>query len=196
MHPHQKYIDALLNNNEKLLYELYQKCFPVIRQMVLENNGTETNAADIFQDALLDLFRKAKASEFVLTNSVCAYIKGICRNKWYDELEKRKRLVVTFTGFEEQDMGEDSFKHSEERQLTEARLHLIKKKFKELGERCKELLRLSWSTNEMGKKRSTDELAAMLNMTNGYLRKKKSECIIKLIKLVRDDPGFKNLNRK
>ncbi|MBD0288460.1 MAG: sigma-70 family RNA polymerase sigma factor, partial [Flavisolibacter sp.] len=55
MHPDQKYIDALLTNNVKLIGELYQKCFPLIRNMVLENSGTQTNAADLFQDALVDL---------------------------------------------------------------------------------------------------------------------------------------------
>lgn len=195
MHPDQKYIDALVTNDEKLLHELYQSCFPAIRNMVLQNNGSESHAADIFQEALIDLLRKAKTRPFVLTSSICAYIKGICRNKWYDELEKRKRVGVTFSSFEEQDIGEDCFRDLQDQQLKQARMDLIWRKFQQLGKGCKELLALSWTKNSMGKRRSTEELAEMLNMTNGYVRKKKSECIVRLIKLVMEDPEYGNLKQ-
>jgi RNA polymerase sigma factor (sigma-70 family) len=193
MHPDQKYIDALLKNDQKLLYELYQKCFPAIRTTVLKNNGTETDAADIFQDALVDLFRKAKTSPVILHASICAYLNGMCRNKWYDELGKKKHLEEAFNHSKGNNAGEESFTLSEEHRLAQARLNLIRKKFEALGERCKELLRLSWRKNAMGKRRSTDEIAEIFKVTSGYVRKKKSECIVKLIRLVMEDPEFKNL---
>ncbi|MBD0378442.1 MAG: sigma-70 family RNA polymerase sigma factor [Flavisolibacter sp.] len=196
MHPDQKYIDALLTNNVKLISELYQKCFPLIRNMVLENSGTQTNAADLFQDALVDLFKMAKNRSFTLTYSICAYLKGICRNKWYDELKKRKLEGVTFTDLEGQDtIGEDSFTLIEEQYVNQARLDLMRKKFDELGESCKELLQLSWTKNTNGKKRSTEEIAQQLHISDGYARKKKSECIVRLMKLVMSDPEFEDLKR-
>lgn len=194
MHPHHKYINALLNNDMQLLGELYRNCFPVIRSMVLQNKGTEAAAADLFQDALVDLLRKAKSGSFALRFSICSYIKGMCMYKWRDELEKRKREGVTFTGFEGQDeIGEDCFATAEAHYLKQARLDLIKKKMAELGAGCQELVRLSWAKNAIGKRKSTEEIAEALHISGGYVRKKKSECIGKLIRLVMADPEFKKL---
>ncbi len=194
MHPDQKYIDALLNNDRKLLGELYQKCYPMIRNIVVQNKGTEANAADIFQEALVDLFKRAKAHQLALAFSICSYIKGMCTHKWQDELKKSKREGVTFTDFEGQnEKGEDCFKVEEEHHLKQARLDLIKKKLNEMGESCKKLIRLSWTKNAAGKKISTEEIAKVLHVTEGYARKKKSECIVKLMKLVMDDPEFSDL---
>jgi RNA polymerase sigma factor (sigma-70 family) len=195
MHPDQRYIDALIKNDKKLLFELYRKCFPSIREMILQNHGTEASAADIFQEALIDLFRQAKSREFILTSNITSYIKAICRNKWYDEIKKQRRLGVTIGNFGEQDIGEDSFYLSEEQHLEQAQLELIRKKFQELAEGCRELLTLSWSKDKEDKKRSTEELAKLLNVSPGYVRKKKSECIVKLIRLVMNDPDFKKLKQ-
>jgi RNA polymerase sigma factor (sigma-70 family) len=129
-----------------------------------------------------------------LTFSICAYVKGMCINKWRDELKKSKHEGVTFTDFEgHNDVGEDCFKVEEEHHLKQARLDLIKKKLNEMGESCKELIRLSWTRNATGKRITTEEIAKTLKITEGYVRKKKSECIVKLMKLVMDDPEFRDL---
>ena len=54
-HPDQKYINALLENDATVLEELYQRFSEKIKWMIIRNNGTETDAADIFQDALLSI---------------------------------------------------------------------------------------------------------------------------------------------
>ncbi len=54
----QKYINALLSNDLKILEELYEKFSGAIKCMVLQNNGTETDAADIFQESVLPFIIK------------------------------------------------------------------------------------------------------------------------------------------
>lgn len=191
MHPDQKYIDALVNNDRLLLGELYRKCYPIIRNMVLQNQGTEASAADLFQDALTDLFRRVKNSQFTLQFSLCAYLRGMCTYKWRDELKKRKKEGVTFTlSSGQEETGEDYFALAEAHHLKQERLDLIKKKFQEMGDSCKDLLRLSWTRDIAGKRKTTIEIAQALQVTEGYARKKKSECIAKLIRLVMQDPEF------
>src|SRR5437764_1435587 len=108
IHSDQKYIDALLNNDTVLLGELYQKLSGKIKWMVLQNNGSEAEAADIFQDALLSIYDKAKNNNFTLTCPLDAFIYLICKNKWINELNKRKTRKVTFTDTEGyNDIGED-----------------------------------------------------------------------------------------
>jgi DNA-directed RNA polymerase specialized sigma24 family protein len=67
MHPDQKYIDALIHNNVTILEELYQKFSGKIKWMVLQNNGSEADAGDVFQDALLAVYRRARTGNFMLT---------------------------------------------------------------------------------------------------------------------------------
>ena len=50
-----------------------------------------------------------------------------------------------------------------------------------------ELLQLSWSGKSM------EEVAGLLHMTYGYARKRKTECMAKLIKLVKGASQFNSL---
>ncbi|MBX3239942.1 MAG: sigma-70 family RNA polymerase sigma factor [Chitinophagaceae bacterium] len=188
LHPDQKYINALIENDPVLLEELYQKYSGKIKWMILQNNGTETDAADIFQEALLSIYNKAQTTGFQLTCPLDAFLYLICKNKWINVLNKKKTQKVTNTdteGFNH--IGEDSFKLAEDCVLQQERGNLLREKLQEMGESCKNLLRLSWSGLSM------DEVAGKLNVSYAYARKKKSECMAKLINLVKSSPNFNSL---
>lgn len=186
-HQDQKYIDALITNDVAILDELYQRFSGKIKWMVLQNNGTEADAGDVFQDALLSIYRKASAGNFVLTCPFEAFLFTICKRRWLKELIKRRQQWVTTGENEEYNVGEDSFKLAEEIEKNEARISLFSEKLAELGEACRQLLRLSWGG------RSMEEVAKALNMTYGYARKKKSLCMEKLIVLVKQSATYKAL---
>lgn len=187
-HSDQKYVDALLNNNTVLLEELYEKYSGKIKQLVVQNNGTETDAADIFQDALISIYTKAKKQNFVLTCPFDAFIYMICRNRWLNELSKRKSSKIIFRDTAEfKNISEDSFKLAEECRLQQVRKKLLQQKIAELDDGSKELLSLSWEGKSM------KEVANVLNITYGYARKKKSECMAKLISLVKQSTDFDSL---
>lgn len=188
LHPDQKYIDALVNNDPVLLEELYQKYSGKIKWMILQNNGTETDAADIFQEALISIYNKTQTTGFQLTCPLEAFLYLICKNKWINTLNKRKTQKVTNTDTEGfNNIGEDNFKLAEDCVLQQERSNLLREKLQEMGESCKNLLRLSWSGLSM------DEVAGKLNVSYAYARKKKSECMAKLISLVKNAPNFNSL---
>jgi RNA polymerase sigma factor (sigma-70 family) len=177
-----------LQNNRVLLEELYQKYSGKIKGMVLQNNGTEVDAADIFQEALICLYHKAKSENFTLTCPLDAFLYLICKNKWISELNRRKSRQTTFSDTTAlEDMGEDSFRIEEECRMWQARKDLIGEKLAELGEGAKELLRLSWSGKSM------EEVAGLLHVSYGYARKKKCAAMSKLITLIRQSPQFHSL---
>jgi RNA polymerase sigma factor (sigma-70 family) len=155
--------------------------------MVLQNNGSEADASDVFQDALLAVYRRARAGNFMLTCPFEAFFYTVCKCKWLKELIKRKQQWVTIGNNEEYNMGEDSFKLAEEIEKNEARNSLFIQKLEELGESCRRLLRMSWSGCSM------EEVAKALNMSYGYARKKKSLCMEKLIVLVKQSAAYNNL---
>jgi RNA polymerase sigma factor (sigma-70 family) len=185
-HPDQQYIDALLSNDSIVLDEMYKKYSGKIKNMIVQNNGTATDAADIFQEALLAIYQKAKQNSFVLTCPLDAYLYLICKNRWINELKKRSSKV-TFSDTEGYNLGEDSFKDAEVTMNGQERKKLLEMKFKELGEGCRKVLQLSWSGKTM------EEVAQALNNTYGYIRKKKSECMAKLIALVKQSPQYTQL---
>jgi len=186
-HQDQQYIDALVDNNTLLLKDLYEKYSGKIKNMVLKNNGTDADAADIFQDALLDIYQRAKDKGFVLTCPLDAYLYLVCKNKWINKLNKKAVSRVTFTDTEGYNHSEDVFNNAAILQNQHERGILLAHKFKELGDGCRELLELSWTGISMM------EVAEKLQNSYSYIKKKKSECMGKLIALVKKSPEFVNL---
>jgi RNA polymerase sigma factor (sigma-70 family) len=186
-HQDQQYITALVNNDTTLINELYVKYASKIKAMVLKNNGTESDAGDVFQEALLAIYQRAKTTNFVLTCPLDAYLYMICKNRWINELHKKSTKKVTFIDEDGYTLKEDVFNDAAIVQNQYERINLLQDKFKELGDGCKELLELSWSGLAM------DEVAKKLRNSYGYIRKKKSECMAKLIALVKTSPQFVTL---
>lgn len=188
IHPDNKYINALRDNDQVLLDELYTLFSGKIKKMVLQNNGSEADAADIFQEALVDLYKKAKTG-FTLTCPMEAFLFMICRNRWLNTITRRKYNNVTFAEDEGYSnlVSEDSFAVAEQIKTNQNRKNLIDSKLVELGGSCSELLQLSWS----GKK--LELIATLMNTTYNYIRKKKSDCMGKLIDLIKGSPDYQLL---
>lgn len=188
VHPDQKYIEALITNDQALLEELYSKYAGKIKRMVLQNNGNEDDAADILQEALVAIYHKARQGGFQLTCPFEAFLYIVCKKKWLNVLNKRKsQPKVTLTEENRSILGEDSFLLAEESLVHEQRYQLLIEKLGELGASCRELLKLSWSGKSM------EEVAVLLDFTYGYARKKKSECMAKLVALVQKSAEYRTL---
>ena len=63
----------------------------MMRRLVLKNNGSEDEAKDIFQEALLAFWRKAISGKLVLTSKISTYLYSICLNLWRKELDRKSR---------------------------------------------------------------------------------------------------------
>ena len=61
---HPDYLSDLLRGDREALERLYRDQFPVIRGLVRAQGGSESDAWDIFQDAVLMLFKKARQPDF------------------------------------------------------------------------------------------------------------------------------------
>ncbi|GAB3927484.1 RNA polymerase sigma factor [Mucilaginibacter myungsuensis] len=87
-HPDQRYVTALLNNDTALIGEVYKSCARQVRSYICFNNGTEDDAADIFQEALIDIYNQAKYKGLELTCPFNAFLFLVCKRKWFNELKK------------------------------------------------------------------------------------------------------------
>lgn len=188
VHPDNKYIIALLHNDMVLVEEIYSRFSSKIKHMVINNNGSEADAADVFQEALLDIYKKAK-NGFTLTCPIEAFLYLICRNRWMNQITRKKYNNVTFADDEGYSnlVSEDSFGNAEQILIAQNRKNLIEIKLAELGDSCRQLLQHSWSGKKM------EEVASLMNTTYAYIRKKKSDCMGKLITLIKSTPDYKLL---
>src|SRR6185436_2895777 len=84
--------ERICKGDEKSLEFLYKKYYRMMTKMVITNSGTEEEARDVYQDALIVFWQKATSGNLVLTSKISTYIYSICQNLWRKELDRKKRL--------------------------------------------------------------------------------------------------------
>jgi RNA polymerase sigma factor (sigma-70 family) len=162
-----------------LVREIYDRFAGKIKAHIMQNNGSEDDAADIFQESLIDIYQQAQHKGLQLTCPFEAFFLLVCKRKWLNEIKKRGRQGVTKDPGDVYNLGEDSFALAEQLQLQEDKAALFMAMFKQLGERCREII------NKCLGSKPQDEVAEELGVSYAYLRKKKSECTAELIKLIK-----------
>lgn len=147
-------IELLRNNHYQKATENLYGYFPVVKKLILKNNGSKQDAEDIYQEALVVLIRKVKDANFTLTSSLNTYLYSVCRFLWNDELKKKNKAIkVSDDGKLNSLKDEDFTEHLKE----ESEYKQAEKAFNLLGEKCKELLQLFYF-NKLSMKIITEKL--------------------------------------
>lgn len=186
VHPDQKYIIALLQNDSKVLNELYQKFSGKVVSFIIQNNGDRERAQDIIQEVLVTIYHQAKEKGLVLTAPFDAYFFLLCKRRWLNELNKFSTKQVTNLD-ENVSIHDDAEHMAVETEKYEAQAALYQEVFQQLSKACKDLLEKTFVI------KSLEEVAKILKQSYAYVRKKKSECMGKLVQLVQASPQFNNL---
>lgn len=172
-HQDYKYIVALRDHDNKLLNELYRKSSPGILRWVKANSGTEADAGDLFQEALVSLYHSAHREDFKLTCPIDALIFTICRNKWLSNLRRKNRdeevRKIEQERYTPESTVESAYERYEQETLERERLD---RTLAQLSEKCQKLLRL------LGRGVSSSEAAERLGM-NGpdTVYRRKNACL-------------------
>ena len=162
--------ERICKGDEKALEFLYQKYYRMMTKLVITNSGTEEEARDVYQDALIVFWQKATSGNLVLTSKMSTFIYSICQNLWRKELDRKKRLSS-----EEKDTAVLLDTDSIEREK------ILAKCIDQLGETCKRVLMLYYF-DEM----SMQDIADKLGFANTDTAKtKKYKCKKKLDELVK-----------
>jgi RNA polymerase sigma factor (sigma-70 family) len=178
-HPDQRYIQALLDNDNRRIFEIYEKYSPLVLRLVKNNSGTADDAKDVMQDSLMAITRQARRG-LVLSCAFSTFLYLVAKAKWLNELKKRKREQVTIREMERYIID----KHTEMLVLEitheEAFYAAVEKKFEDLPGTCQEILALWWSGLSLA------QMAEKLGITYNYVKKRKSECSSKLTEMVKN----------
>lgn len=126
------------NKQDRAFYKLY-KDYPKIEKLILSKGGSKEDAKDIFQEALLIFYQKARVERFKLSSSIGTYLYSVCHFLWKDELIKRKgKKQVTFD-FDYSAEEEKEYQDALER---EQKFQQIERVLTQIGEKCLQLLKL------------------------------------------------------
>ncbi len=163
-------LERISRGDESALDYLYQKYYRMMTNLIRKNNGTEQDAKDIYQDALIVFWQKVVSNELVLTSKISTYIYSICLNLWRKELDRKSKL--TYETQQESGYFDDDNK---ERNL------IIRDCISQLGDTCKKIL-MYYYFDDM----SMQDIASKLNLANVDTAKtKKYKCKKRLDSLVK-----------
>ena len=140
IHADQRFVTALLHNDAVVVKEIYSRFAAKVKSYIIQNNGSEDDAADIFQESLIDIYQQARYKALQLTCPFEPFLLLICKRKWLNELKKRGRQGVTKGTEELSDIGEDVFALAEQVQIQNDKTSLFMSMFEKLGERCREII--------------------------------------------------------
>lgn len=135
----QELLNGLISRDEKVLKKFYSLYYQHVRQFVRSNNGSDEDARDLFQDAMLVLYQKAKDHKFKLTCSPGTYLYSVSRFLWLKELAKRKWTSTRYVEMEDVIDTDDDIGILNEKN---ERLIFFRKCFEKLPEDCKKVLGL------------------------------------------------------
>ena len=172
----QELIKGLAVNDKTSIEAIYKDNYGPIQNLILNNNGTEDDAKDIFQEALIVLYEKAKSGVFELNCQVKTYLYSVSKRLWLKRLQKNSRYELQSNGLEETVYVEDDLGMHEKRN---SELGMMEHAMTNIGEPCKSLLEAYYIH-----KQNMQEIAEAFGYTNSdNAKNQKYKCLIRLRKL-------------
>ena len=172
----QLLLRGLAENDKKAVETIYKDNFNMIQGFIINNNGTYDDARDIFQEAMITLYEKAKSDSFVLTSQIKTYIYSVCRRLWLKRLQQKGRYVLETETLEETVAVEEDIDVHEKRNSEFA---IMERALGSLGEPCKSLLEAYYL-----QKKDMTEIASTFGYTNAdNAKNQKYKCLMRLKKL-------------
>ena len=189
---------GIKNRKDIILKFLYKEYYPQVHRIVTKHGGNEQDSRDLFQEALIIIFKRVNSNELTITTSFHNYFIVLCRFIWF-----RQNDIKLNHETEEDQQNESPVSKSRHDQASENPRETIYKEFRanqyekiyqrqyrKLGGDCKAVLQMFF------KKKSFKEIAAKMNYCNEkYARRKKYLCMQHLMKMVNSDPEFIELKK-
>lgn len=166
-----------IGNNERDAIELvYKENYGLIQHFVVYNNGTEDDARDIFQEAMMVLYEKAKQPDFELTCQIKTYLYSVCRRLWLKKLQHSRRMETQIENFDQVVTVDEDMEDHEK--LTQQYL-IMRTAMGKIGEPCKSLIEAYYVHHK-----NMQEIAGFFGYTNAdNAKNQKYKCLVRLKKL-------------
>lgn len=153
----------------------------------MKNNGQDVDAEDIFQEAMIILYRKAKEDDIILNSSFKTYLYSICKNLWLQRLSKNNG--GNFTNFQDVedvlDIGDETMHYLDKIEDETEKFQLFQTNFLKLPKSCQKILQLYFKTY------LHKEIAEIMGFgSEKYAKTRKFLCKEKLKQMIVQDARF------
>ncbi len=169
-------LHGLAKSDTASIEKIYKDNYSMIQSLVLNNNGSADDAADIFQETMIVLYDKSRSSDFELNCKLKTYIYSISRRLWLKKLQQNQRTTNIY------DNSEDIVAVEDELDIHEKKNNefvIMEEALAKVGEPCKTLLEEFYIH-----KKQMQEIAEIFGYTNADNAKtQKYKCLVRLKKL-------------
>ena len=177
----QDLLAELAKGDHKVTELVYRQHYRSVEAWIQRGGGDESDAADVFQEAMVILFEKSQQHEFRLTCKIGTYLFAVSKHLWYKKLQRDQRQPGLLPDSIGEDDGadwsyEDDAKAHEEREVHYEQLDIA---LDQLGEPCRSLLKAFYHSGK-----SMGEIAAEFGYTNpDNAKTQKYKCLNRLRKI-------------
>ena len=182
----EEIIDGLRRRDNRVLSYIYKNHYTAILNLVLSNSGSEDDAKDIFQEALIVVFRNIREkADFSLKSGFQTYLYSIARLLWLKAIRNKKA--------DQKKLDEShpyiDFEPPKPFNDQDIRYSLYQRAYTNIPADCQEILRLTLDGV------SQKEIAEKLGYrSENYVKKRKHYCKQFLIDKIKEDPEYENRN--
>lgn len=185
----QHIIDGILNENFQVLKDIYKDYYPGVRQFILSKNGNSEDAKDIFQDALVVIYMRARRDPNFLYTRFNTFLFSVCKILWLKQQRKKYHFDYEIEVFK------DEFSELDDQIIDDLVLmekhKLVWKHFKQLGKECQQLLQLSFDETPL------ELIKEILGFSSvQYTKNRKTNCKNLLIRRIWNSPEYKELRNE
>lgn len=174
--PEKELLKRLAKNDTQAAETIYKDNYNMVQSLIINNNGSADDARDVFQEAMIVLYEKAKSGTFELNCLLKTYVYSVCRRLWLKRLHQLQKYGGQIENMAETVPVEEEIEVHEERNT---QFQAMEKSMMNLGEPCKSLLEAYYL-----QKRNMTEIAGRFGYTNAENAKnQKYKCLIRLKKL-------------
>lgn len=175
-------IKGLKNGNSKIVEYIYDNVFPKVKSLVISNSGSESDAYDIFQEALELILLKFDTFHTHLEGMIIL----ICKRKWIDKLRKNKSSEkVRNSASLRYEIQEDAEKTLIQNERAYLRTQILETSFQQLSETCQNLMTLI----KQGFK--VNDIVEQLSFSSANtLYRRKAACMERWSQLVKENKAY------
>jgi RNA polymerase sigma factor (sigma-70 family) len=164
----QDLIERIQANDQMVLGEIFIRYEKMVNSYIKTHGGSDADAGDVLQEALIVLWQKVCSGSFGLSSKLGTYLMGVAKNKWREELRKRRN----FSSVEESRDFSNDEASSLDMLLTQEETNLVHRALNTISPLCKQLLFLFYF-----EERNLNDIAHILKFANADVAKsKKYQC--------------------
>lgn len=169
-------LEGLAVSDKKAVEVIYKENYNMVQALIINNNGSADDAKDIFQEAMIVLYEKAKSGTFELNCQIKTFVYSVSRRLWLKRLQQQNRFSSPGDNMEAVVPVEDELEEHERRN---DEFEMMDKAISHLGEPCKSLIEAYYL-----QKQNMQDIAARFGYTNAdNAKNQKYKCLMRLKKI-------------